>query len=652
MASLHCHLMLTHVVNQVARNEELLNTVKDCFYFATRFFEPIKVSATHIYHSALELSPPSSIIRRLYYHRRHNPFPRVVHGWLESWDECTHLSCAFDIISHTWSPCGRFVALQTQEAVEIRDALSSERLSTLTSAYSIVGELAYSPDRSSLACLSHRLCDHTLAIWDIQTGGVTKEIRGVHLARSASLTWSLDGGSIGINFSLWNRNDTSNVVRVYGVASDEPSSPVGPFWSHSQPYLWAHDTSFRVMTTRLDNQVYTIEISEVGSVLTEIESFCIEPWGQWGPSDSISIESFSPTAYRISIVVGYNQILILDVRNLECLLEKTHYPALHSFSSDGSLFGISSDGSPLGIPTSTRVKIWKYTSSRYTPWRDLPIESSIIDVTPPLQFSPNLSSVLVPFSRNPQVWRLDGPPTVARPDSCTLSTVLSHCGTYIATWRQWGSTITITDLHSQTPHFIDTGMRIYAVAFTGNILLVLEEMHGITLVAWRLTEGGVVDGIFADRRAGRGDSIWTVMITASSMFSFEDQIVIIVEKGNLIHAYHIGTGEVLNPTRASPHSYDFQCSLWDVMDGRHYPCYCELPAWDMPSKDDWPVSETTLRDGWVKDPEGKHRLWILPEWRTIVSRWDMDKSCGGSSWLPNITTLRLECKNGTVIIMF
>ena len=137
----------------------------------------------------------------------------------------------------------------------------------------------------------------------------------------------------------------------------------------------------------------------------------------------------------------------------------------------------------------------------------------------------------------------------------------------------------------------------------------------------------------------------------SPMFSFEDQIVII-EEGNVVHAYHMGTGEVLDPTRASPHSYDLQCSLWDVMDGRHYPCYCELPKWGMPSKDDWPVSETTLRDGWVKDPEGKHRLWILPEWRTIVSCWDMDEPCGGSSWLPKITTLRLECKNGTVIIMF
>ena len=566
----------------------------------------------------------------------------MVHGWLESWDERTHLSGALHYISHTWSPCGRFVALQTQKTVEIRDALSSERLSTLTNPDACDGGLAYSPDGSSLACLSDGHYDRTLAIWDIQTGGLTKKITVDHFVDNASLTWSLDGGSIGIISSLWEYpNHVSHIVCVYGVASDEPSSPVGPFWLHSQPYLWAHDTSFRVMTMRWHNLVYTIEISEVGSVITKIESFCIEPRGQWGRSDSISIKSFSPTTYRISIFVRCDRVLILDVRNLECLLEEENRFGSHSFSCDGSLFAIC---------TSSEVKIWKYTSSRYTPWRELPIEGSIHNA-PPLQFSPTLSSALILLSRIPQVWRLDGPPTVAHPDSCTLSVVLSHCGTYIATWHQRDSTITITDLHSQTPHFIDTGMEIYGLAFTGNILLVRGRER--ELVAWRLTEGGVVDGIFANRRAGRGDSIWTVLVMASSRFSFEDQIVFIEEEGTVVHVYHMGTGEVFDPTRVSPHFYDLRTySRWDVMAGLHYPRYCDLTGRGVPSKDEWPVSETTLQDGWVKDPEGEHRLWILPEWRTIVSLWDMDKSCGGSSWLPNITTLRLECINRTVIIMF
>jgi hypothetical protein len=60
--------------------KQLLETARDCFHFVTKFFEPINVSAAHIYHSALELSPLSSIVRRLYYHQRHTPFPRVLVG--------------------------------------------------------------------------------------------------------------------------------------------------------------------------------------------------------------------------------------------------------------------------------------------------------------------------------------------------------------------------------------------------------------------------------------------------------------------------------------------------------------------------------------------------------------------------------------------
>ena len=236
-----------------------------------------------------------------------------------------------------------------------------------------------------------------------------------------------------------------------------------------------------------DNRVDTIEISEVGSVLTKIESFCIKPqvgycW--------MSIGSFSPTTYRISVSVHCDRVLILDVRNSEQLLEGEGHYGSHSFSPDGNLFAIWS---------LSRVNIWKYTSSRYTPWRELPIKCSISD-TSPLQFSPTSSSVLVSPSRIPQVWRLDGPPTVARPNSRTPLVVLSHCGTYIATWYQAGSTITITGPHSQTtPHYIDIGMEIFVPGFTGNILLVLEKtripMGLANLVAWRLTERGVVDGI-------------------------------------------------------------------------------------------------------------------------------------------------------------
>jgi len=143
---------------QVTGNEELLDTARDYFHFVTKFFDPISVSAIHVYHSALELSPLSSIVRRLYYHRRHTPFPRVVAGTADSWDQSIHLSGVSSYGSYTWSPCGRFVAALTYAGVEIRDAFSSELVSTLTESGTILNcVLAYSPDGHSLARLSDTL---------------------------------------------------------------------------------------------------------------------------------------------------------------------------------------------------------------------------------------------------------------------------------------------------------------------------------------------------------------------------------------------------------------------------------------------------------------------------------------------------------------
>ncbi|KAF9784562.1 hypothetical protein BJ322DRAFT_985598, partial [Thelephora terrestris] len=139
------------------------------------FFEPINVSATHIYHSALELCPTSSIVRRLYYQRCRGDtcLPRVVVGAPDSWDQAVSFSNKDRYVSCIWSPCGRFIAAQTPITVEIRDQLTAELLTTLQPPETIhlEGPLAYSPDGRSLACAS----DTSILIWDLQTGGVAGE---------------------------------------------------------------------------------------------------------------------------------------------------------------------------------------------------------------------------------------------------------------------------------------------------------------------------------------------------------------------------------------------------------------------------------------------------------------------------------------------
>jgi len=593
----------------VSRNEELLEIARDYLYFVTMFFEPIRDSATHIYHSALELSPISSIVRKLYYHQRHTPFPKIVAGTEDSWEQGICLSKASNPQSCIWSPCGQFAAALFGKVVEIRDALSAELASTLTCSNTpLKVKLAFSPDGKSLAGLFD-----TLIIWDIQTGGAVKGIQ-YDAFKNGSIVWSLDGKVIGIT------ENSTGTVHLYNVVLGTTRSP-GILKSNDDLHIWAHKESFQVMATQVDGQIFTIEIFEVGSSLTKIESFHIDSW------EDPHIKSFSPTTYRVS--TSGNWLRVLDVRNSECQLEEEGNFPNHTFSSDGSLFASSR------IQSDIVVCIWKYDSGHYALLRKL-----LGGRGSSLQFSPTSFSVLGHFGGSLQVRHLDSPPVVPDPKARTSPlAVLSHCGTFTVTSPWKNGTIIITNLLSQNPpQLVDTNLDIELLALTGNILLVLGSQ---TIVAWQLTEEGIVDGCLPDRRADCGNSIWTVSRSGGSIypkFSFKDQIALI-QMDEIVHAYHTGTGEVLDPTKMDVHHLR-HWNMLHVYWSCHYLHYHAASSSDTLPKDDWPARLVSPQVGWVKDPEGKCRLWLPVRWR---------KNAG---WLNNIKTLQLNSGHKAMIVMF
>ena len=96
-----------------------------------------------------------------------------------------------------------------------------------------------------------------------------------------------------------------------------------------------------------------------------------------------------------------------------------------------------------------------------------------------------------------------------------------------------------------------------------------------------------------------------------------------------LHYSHAGTGEVLGPIHAyfdfiGSYPYSPRC-IDRVVYNRVYRSY---QSDDLP-KDSWQTSRTTLREGWVKDAEGKHRLWVPAEWRT---EWNL------ADWRHDVTT--------------
>src|SRR5882757_985430 len=99
----------------------LLDMTADCLRFVTQFFDVIRQSAPHVYHSALLLAPQSSVVRKLYGNQISSA-ARVVNGIPSSWDSrAVTYKTTNEVSCVAWSQCGQFIALSS-DSVEIRDS--------------------------------------------------------------------------------------------------------------------------------------------------------------------------------------------------------------------------------------------------------------------------------------------------------------------------------------------------------------------------------------------------------------------------------------------------------------------------------------------------------------------------------------------------
>ena len=591
----------------------------------TKFFEPISLSATHIYHSILELCPISSTVRRLYYRQRRpfTPRPRVVIGAPDSWDQSVSISNKdYEYGFCIWSPCGRFVAVQTAESVEIRDQLTFELLTTLQLTETMQrfkGPLAYSPDGRSIVCGS----DTSVGIWDIQTGGVINEIRcGLE---SISVVWSLDGRTVGFI-------DSNKRVRTHDLASGRTITP-GEFSSTSDPYFWAHKKSFWIFTTVPSDGGLeaTAEVLEVGHILTKIHSIDF-PWGAstW-PQPNPNI-SYSPTTCHFAISTNHSLHVFKGGSSIiEPLKGESIFS--HCFSPDGSLFA---------AVTGERIRVWKYSSPLYEPWKELwcPGQAECL-----LQFSPNQSPILGSFGSILRSWRLHDLPATPQITRRQFAS-LSRSGDFVAIAHKLETIIGIVDFHSPTPSsLIDTVLRIEGLAFTGNVLLVFGSG---TITAWLLTEEGLTGTRALSGNVTCPNPHWAVSLAG---FRNEPEVKVESHVGtiNLVDrglsgcfVYHTETGEILRP---DPVHQQLSSSRrqFEQLSGRDYPGFHSLPQSNDPPEGGWQTSEVTVREGWVKDPEGRCRLWVPVEWR---ADWDL------ADWRHEIATQFSILDGKCVVIKF
>jgi len=326
------------------------------------------------------------------------------------------------------------------------------------------------------------------------------------------------------------------------------------------------------------------------------------------------------------------------------LLEEKGRFLCSCFSSNGSLFAASKGNT---------VYIWKHTFGGYTQEKEIWCQDSINS----LQFSPTSSSILSHSKNVLQVWRLRNPP--ANPKTRRQQrTALSRSGRRVAISHQFGTIITILDPHSHGPPLlIHTGVAIEGFLLTSNVLLVVGLGQ---VVAWLIVEEGLLNGALDGRMLNCSDRLWVISLTSPNRsdntlagsyprpkpklaLHVEGQIAVITNDTNGFFLYHTETGEVLEAPQTPPRRSGPWLDLATGLCGRHHHYCHNLPQFNTPSESGWRPSEATLRDGWVKDPEGRHRLWLHVEWR---KSWDL------ADWCHDITTQSGIIEGQSVIVKF
>ena len=219
-----CVPALPKFTQTVSRSHQRLSSLTTVFI---KYFEVIKASASHIYHSALVSAPKKSIVRELYKSLIH-PFVRVVHGLPASWDSnIATTMCPYQIGLAVWSTCNRFIATSWGGSVAVLDSATLQRLHTLEFPRGLSTyprNLVFSPDSRILTCFSDHYAEQSVISWDLQTGSLLGVIRPEsdimeyrNVVKTA-ITYSADGKMVGVCQAYF-YGPVTTYIAIFDIAS-------------------------------------------------------------------------------------------------------------------------------------------------------------------------------------------------------------------------------------------------------------------------------------------------------------------------------------------------------------------------------------------------------------------------------------------------
>ena len=614
-----------------------LDLVNDCFHFVVTFFEVVDTSAPHIYHSALLLSPRTSIVREIY-EQYTQPSSRVVQGLPTSWDSfvVTRRYQSWGDAAIAWSPCNKFVALTLfgSREIEILDATTLGRIKTLTAPPAPTRWLSFSPDSHLLTGFSN---DLGLTSWDLQTGGPVGTIRpepGTMEQRSFSSTYSADGKIVAVAYGAYAGFRTNSTISTYNLVSGSRIYSYQALGGHIVGSIWTHGERLRFATVNPGRITIWEAVFTSEHTLSEVETL--------PAPDNVNHSAeylFLPTPPRLAF--DFNRIVrVWDARDSKLLLDfqivssDWHRRKAFVFSHNGQFFACRTNGETFCV--------WKESPSGYTLYRVLTFKM-LGSIT--ASFSPNGESFIVQHYATIQLWHTRDPiPRLSSQSGrCTNFTLgFSPDGALAAVARFHEDTVTILDLASGRIRLtIDTGMEILWVGMAGDTVVVIGKQK---IVTWKVPTS---DNVF-EARANIDDSIHTTLFHRSGWHPNEvapyisispnrNRIAVVTHKGLgrngavIMEVYDLPTGKCLKGTAKAKLEL-LPTNPWFTPDGREVWCLDEDSyGWTLMEDDDSNLTKLELlksdmapsgapwqssgyhRDmsgGWVTNASQKRVLWL------------------------------------------
>ena len=331
--------------------------------FLLEHFDTINKSPSHIYHSALPLSPSTSWVYK-HYIVEVSPMVKVVRGLVDGWGVCFRTT---QLGSYPWALShhnNNIAAGSVSGDINILNLTTGSQSAVLSGHKKPVRSVVFSPNGTSLVSGSY---DKTVKHWDIQTGGVIKTFfghTGAVFSVSVSVGWTIiASGSSDRTIHLWNiqTGECYHTIQQQGMVSHVSFSPKDPqhLISISGDKVWQWGVNGNQIRPPFKSSCVafssdgaqfvsyykktTIHDSSSGAIVTEFQI-----------AEYATQCCFSPDNRLVAVATG-NTAHCWDITTSEPQLVETfigHTKKITSiiFSSSATLISASEDGS---------IKFWQ-----------------------------------------------------------------------------------------------------------------------------------------------------------------------------------------------------------------------------------------------------------------------------------------------------